>query len=240
MKQETIEKINEITAHLKKIEAAVAHWLDEYTEPDWLTLPPPEGFVDLGVGPVKVHEGDEICWIDVDLGRWSPPSTLNTGEFPNSRYAAKIGSVTAALNGKGPCKIYGYTEEGEEITPPEGWEIVPKGEPLKEGDKPWSQDCQWAYTTMLTGYTAERFGGIRAYARRKQPKTVPLDVEDWAGGPWWVKLDNRVMAHAVTSVCITDGDVFFDSRWFEAAELAEEWQRSKDLINWEPCKKEAK
>ena len=224
----------------KKIEATFADIFDRYAEPEWLTIPPPYGFVDLGMGPIKRHKGDDTCWICEDLNDWTAPIDNNFGTEPDHRYAARIGSVTAALNDMCKCEVYGYTEEGEEIIPPEGWEIVPEGEEVREGDKFWSRSCQWTVESCREGCDAKTFSGIRAYARRKQPETVPLEAKDWAGGPWWVMEENNTLAHAVASVCILDGDVFSNCKWVEASELAKNWQRSTDLVSWQPCTKEAK
>ena len=225
----------------KKLEAAFADIFDSYAEPEWLTIPPPCGFVDLGMGPVKVHDGDETCWIYGSRSDWTNPNSVNAGDCLIYRYAAKIGSVTAALNGKGPCQVYGYTENGIEIKPLEGWEIVPEKAPLRERDRAFHNSYGWGLKLMIeVGEPAKIDMGVRAYARRKQPETVPLEVSDWAGGPWWVRQKGSSNAYAVievdlhnASICVGAGLNWLFPPFLDCA-------RSKDLINWEPCTKEAK
>ncbi len=66
---------------------------------------------------------------------------------------------------------YGYTDDGKEIVAPEGWEIVPEGELIKEGDEAWGGMQAWGIPACRQdfGEPAGVFMGIRAYARRKSP-----------------------------------------------------------------------
>ena len=73
---------------------------------------------------------------------------------------------------------YGYTEEGELIKPPEGYEIVPEKQPIATMFcKAFYCDEEWAHADRPFGFVVGLSPVIRAYARPIQPETQT--VEEW-------------------------------------------------------------
>lgn len=75
-----------------------------------------------------------------------------------------------------------------------------------------------------------------AYRIKKPKEKKPLEMKDWAGGPWWIRTTTYSTVWMVIGVNSNGVSTAVDSLRNES--MMTSWQRSKDLVNWEPCYKE--
>lgn len=154
-----------------------------------------------------------------------------------------------------PMYPYFVLEPIQDIAPghnPDGLTVDQVGEgyrlmTLEEVDDksfPFAGKCSvWERYTLKWG--PEHGSGcsrLVTYRVRKEPKLVPLTAEDWAGeGCWWVRQVNdsgKPYARMVVGLTHLGVVRLFDDVEFSPSKLMEyAYERSRDLINWEPCSK---
>ena len=74
------------------------------------------------------------------------------------------------------------------------------------------------------------------YRIKKPKEKKPLEVKDWAGGPWWIRTTTYSTVWMVIGV--GSNSISTMSNTLRNDSMMTTWQRSKDLVNWEPCYKE--
>jgi len=89
---------------------------------------------------------------------------------------------------------------------------------------------------------AKTIGLYYTYRIKPEPKRVPLELKDWAGGPWWVRKPNEVWRLVVAVDYSLDGSI---RAWDGPSGVLKccvsdilDWQRTRDFVNVEPCSKE--
>lgn len=75
------------------------------------------------------------------------------------------------------------------------------------------------------------------YRIKPEPVKVPLEAKDW-NGIWWIRTPmNPNIKFLVLSIYSEGITINGGSRTFSDLRK-NDWERSRDMINWEPCEKE--
>jgi len=92
---------------------------------------------------------------------------------------------------------------------------------------------------------AKTIGLYYTYRIKPEPKRVPLELKDWAGGPWWVRSSPDYIWRPIIGV--DDSSMVGVQFRIMIGPTSEKnvrtdeikgWQRTRDFVNIEPCSKE--
>ena len=76
-----------------------------------------------------------------------------------------------------------------------------------------------------------------AYRIKPEPCRVPLELTDWAGGPWWVR-EGEAYSWVGISFIDQESISLVGGKQYTHERMMDQYERTRDFVNIEPCSKE--